>query len=118
MSNMFLIQEVSNISSICTLDSYKTIVKLIGVLMQWICVFVPIVIIIFGVKDLYNVIAGKGTDETLNKSIKSIVIRIVAGVGIFLLPGIVTFVLSWVSTWSEYESSFDVCTKCVWNKDC
>ena len=78
MSNMFLIQEVSNISSICTLDSYKTIVKLIGVLMQWICVFVPIVIIIFGVKDLYSVIAGKGTDETLNKSIKSIYVQCLA----------------------------------------
>ena len=47
-----------------------------------------------------------------------IAIRVLAGVFIFFLPGIVQFVLNMVNEWSDYKNDWCCCTECILNSDC
>ena len=102
---------------ICASPSYRKPMKFIGTIVNFLKIIVPIVIIAFGVVDLYKAVTGSKDDE-IKKSVKSIVIRIIAGIAIFLLPGIIQFILNWVNDWSNYKNSWCCCTDCLLNPDC
>ena len=67
--------------------------------------------------DLYKAITGS-KDEALPKAIKMICIRVIAGVFIFFLPGIVQFVLNMVNEYSDYKNNWCCCTECILNSNC
>ena len=54
------------------------------------------------------------------KAFKNILIRIIAGVFIFLLPGIVMFILSLVTEWNKdgYKNAWCCCADCILNPNC
>ena len=88
----------------------------IGRIIQIAKIFIPIIIIGFGVMDLFKAITGSKDDE-IKKSFKSLAMRCVAGVCVFFLPAIVSFIFSLVNDWNE--SDYNVCIKCIWNvKSC
>lgn len=105
--------------AICKMKSYRTPMKIVGMALNIVRIFVPILIIAVGIKELYNAIVGD-KDDTLKKAIHSIIIKLLAGILIFLLPGIVQFVISLVSTWNSegYQNNFACCTDCVLNFNC
>lgn len=109
--------EDTNVDYICASPSYRKPMKFIGTIVNFLKIIVPIVIIAFGVVDLYKAVTGSKDDE-IKKSVKSIVIRIIAGIAIFLLPGIIQFILNWVNDWSNYKNSWCCCTDCLLNPDC
>ncbi len=109
--------EDTNVESICAMPSYRKPMKFIGTIINFIKIIIPIVIIGFGLMDLYKAVTGSKDDE-IKKSIKSIAIRIIAGIFIFLLPGIIQFVLNMVNEWSDYKNSWCCCTDCLLNPDC
>lgn len=104
---------------LCTKPSYRKALKVVGVVINIVRVIIPLLILAFGVKDLYMAIVGD-KDERLMKAVKNIVFRIIAGVIIFLLPSIIQFLINLVSTWNDegYKSHFSCCTDCAFNFNC
>lgn len=113
----------TSISDVCSSPSYRKPMKFIGTIVQFLRYIVPIVIIGFGVMDLYKALTSD-KDDGLKKAIKSIIIRVAAGVAIFLLPGIVQFTLNLVDDWknntdgNNYNGAWCCCTDCVLNATC
>ena len=103
--------------SICASPSYRKVMRVGGVVLNFVKILVPIAIIAFGVVDLYKAVVSS-KDDRISKAVKSIAVRVVAGVAIFLLPGLVQFALSMVQEWSNYEVNWCCCTECLLNGDC
>ena len=103
--------------SICSSPSYRKPMLFLGKILNFVKIIVPIVIIVFGVLDFYKAITSS-KDEGLSKAFKSLIIRAIAGVCIFLLPGIVQLVLNMVNEWSDYSNNWCCCTECLLNGDC
>ena len=106
-----------DVYSICSSPSYRKPMLFLGKILNFVKIIVPIVIIVFGVLDFYKAITSS-KDEGLSKAFKSLIIRAIAGVCIFLLPGIVQLVLNMVNEWSDYSNNWCCCTECLLNGDC
>ena len=111
------IEADTTVADICNMPEYRKPMKIVGIVINFAKIIVPIIIIGFGVMDLYKAITSS-KDDGIKKAVKSIVIRVIAGVAIFLLPGLIQFVLNWVNEWSDYENSWCCCTDCLLNPDC
>lgn len=109
----------TNINNICTQSSYRKPARFIGILLNFIRIIVPIVIIGFGAFDFYKAMTAQ-KDGAFSKALKNIAIRVVAGVFIFLLPGIVQFVIQMVTEWNQdgYQNAWCCCTDCILNSQC
>ena len=107
----------TSVSDICSSPSYRKPMLFLGKILNFVKIIVPIVIIVFGVLDFYKAITSS-KDEGLSKAFKSLIIRAIAGVCIFLLPGIVQLVLNMVNEWSDYSNNWCCCTECLLNGDC
>ena len=87
----------------------------IGHIIRIAKIFIPIIIIGFGMKDFFNAVVGSKDDE-IKKSLKSLLFRAISGVCIFFLPAFIDLIFSWVSGWNgTYESSYQECFRCVWD---
>ncbi len=86
----------------------------IGHIVRIAKILVPILIIGFGMIDLFKAIVGSKDDE-IKKAAKSLIMRLIAGVCIFFLPSIVDFVFSLVDGWSNYQTNYQECFKCIWD---
>lgn len=107
----------TDIHTICSMPEYRKPMKFVGILVSFVKTLVPLFILAFGAYDLYKAMTGSKDDE-IKKAFKSIGIRILAGLFIFLLPGLIQFLLNMVNEWSEYKNSWCCCTECLLNKDC
>ena len=110
--------------SVCSSSSYRRPVRFIGWILSIVRIIVPIIIIGFGVFDLYKGMASFDAEKNTKASLKNLVIRILAGVFIFLLPGIIEFILGMVSTWTSgsgnynYSNAWACCSECVFDSSC
>ncbi|MBR1679965.1 MAG: hypothetical protein IJ704_04925 [Bacilli bacterium] len=104
---------------VCTKPSYRKTMKIVGLVIKVVRIVVPLLILVMGIKDLYTAVVGN-KEDTLFKAIKNIGIRLLAGVLIFLLPSIIQFLITLVSTWNDegYQNHFSCCTDCALNFDC
>ena len=107
----------TNIHNICSSPNFRKPAKLVGIVVTFIKILIPIFIILFGVIDFYKAITSQ-KDDGLKKAAKSVAIRAIAGVAIFLLPGLVQMVLNMVNEWSDYKNNWCCCTECILNSDC
>lgn len=94
----------------CTVQKVMGIVKLI---MNIICIIVPIVLIIMGSFDLFKAVTA-GKDEEIKKKQQTLIKRVIAGVIVFLVPTIVSVLMNllgaggdWKTCWNEADSSFE-----------
>lgn len=101
----------------CSSPEYRKPAKYIGTVVNFIRIIVPIVIILLGVKDLYSGMTAN-KDEGMKKAVRTIVIRVGAGLAIFLIPGLIQFILNMVNEWSDYKNNWCCCTECILNSDC
>lgn len=75
-------------------------------------IVIPILLIVFGSIDVGKaVIASK--DDELKKSIKTLVVRVIAGVIIFFVPSILNLVVKMIDDNDVYNGTFWDCTKCM-----
>ncbi len=107
----------TDIKNFCSSPSYRKPMKFLGTILNFVKAIVPIVIIIFGMVDLYKGITAS-KEDVLKKSVRTLAIRVMAGVFIFFLPGLIQFVLSMVNEWSNYKNTWCCCTDCLLNSDC
>jgi len=75
-------------------------------------ILIPLILIIFGSIDLFKaVIASK--DDEIKKSVKTLLIRAVAGIIIFFVPTFINFIVSVIDDDNVYNGDFADCTKCM-----
>lgn len=104
--------------SICIDSNVSSTLRGIGILITLIKILVPAVIIIIGIKNLFQIIVS-GKDDDLKKHVKSLVLRIVVGVIIFLIPGIINFIYDAAQDviGGGQSSDFDNCWNCLFDID-
>ena len=96
----------------------KEPLKFIGNIVLIVKIIIPIIIIAFGMIDFFRAMVGSKDDE-IKKSSRSLIFRIIAGIGIFLIPTIVSFIFSLIDSWANIEGDFNACQKCILNvKEC
>lgn len=86
--------------------------QIIGWVLWIFKIVIPIIIILFGMIDLGKAVVASKDDE-IKKSVKSLVMRAIAGVVIFFVPTIVGLIFNLVNDFSEVEGEYDVCATCV-----
>ena len=105
---------------VCT--TLAPIWQIVGWVLFVFKIAIPLIIIIFGARDLGKaVIASK--DDEIKKSIKSLVMRAIAGIVIFFIPSLVGAIFSMVNEFvsDDYSKEYDKCKHCVVNpggQDC
>ena len=92
----------------------KEPLKFIGNIVLIVKIIIPIIIIAFGMIDFFRAMVGSKDDE-IKKSFRSLIFRVIAGIVIFLIPTIVSFIFSLVDSWASIEGEFNACQKCVLN---
>ena len=121
ISDTFIILDAevndTSIGEICSMPQYRKTVRFFGTIVTFAKYIVPIIIIAFGIMDLYKAVTGAKDDE-IKKPFKAIMVRIAAGVLIFLLPGLVQFFFNMLNEWSNYKVDVCCCTECLLNSSC
>lgn len=98
--------------SICT--SLSPIWQIIGWVLWVFKIVIPIVIIVFGMIDLGKAVVASKDDE-IKKSVKSLVMRAIAGIIIFFIPTLVGAIFGLVGQFrsEEYEAEYNICKECI-----
>lgn len=109
----------SNVSTssvnVCSDASLIPTYKFIGQIIRIAKIFIPIIIIGFGMLDLFRSVTSAKPEE-IAKSLKTLLFRVIAGVLIFFLPAIINFIFSFVDNWSnQYENETKSCFNCIWD---
>ena len=88
--------------------------QIIGWVLWIFKIVIPIVIILFGMIDLGKAVVASKDDE-IKKSVKSLVMRAIAGVIIFFIPTIIGLIFGIVGDFSEVEAEYNICRSCITN---
>ena len=88
--------------------------QIIGWVLWIFKIVIPIIIILFGMIDLGKAVVASKDDE-IKKSVKSLVMRAIAGVIIFFIPTIIGLIFGIVNDFSEVEGEYNVCRECITN---
>lgn len=107
-----------SLSGVCGNSNVSSTLRSVGIIIIIVKVLVPAVIIIVGIKNLFMIITS-GKEEDMKKYAKAIALRVVIGVGIFLLPGIINFIYDSAQNiiGGGQSNSFDNCWNCLFDID-
>ena len=88
--------------------------QIIGWVLWVFKIVIPIVIIVFGMIDLGKAVVASKDDE-IKKSVKSLVMRAIAGIIIFFIPTLVGAIFGLVGQFrsEEYEAEYNICKECI-----
>ncbi len=107
----------TSLKKICASENIRKPLKMVGLVVGFLKILVPLIIIVLGGVDLFKALTSSKQDA-ISGAVKSICVRIVAGVCIFFLPGVIQMVLDLVNEWSNYKNTWCCCTECILNADC
>ena len=113
----YKVDDSVNVNNICSMPEFRKPARLVGVVITFLKIIIPILIILFGAIDFYKAVTSQ-KDDGFKKATKAVAIRAVAGIAVFLLPGIVQMVLNMVNEWSGYKNNWCCCTECILNSNC
>lgn len=102
-------------TAFCQREETKGAFRVIGWAIFIIKILVPIILIVAGSIDIGKAIIGS-KDDDLKKAIKTLAIRAIAGIIIFLIPSVLNFVLKIFNgndIYNEASGSFGYCTHCM-----
>ncbi|MEG0977146.1 MAG: hypothetical protein RSF02_01165 [Bacilli bacterium] len=87
--------------------------QFVGVILLVFKIVIPIVLIIWGMLDLGKAVIAS-EDKAISKAAKALAMRVLAGMLIFFIPTIISFVFTMVGTFNEdVKDDFDVCKLCI-----
>lgn len=97
----------------CT-GNFKRVFTAIGWIFFMAKIVIPIILIIFGSIDIGKAVISAKDDE-IKKSVKSLVIRIIAGIIIFFVPALLNVIVGLIGTDADgtYKGKFGACTSCM-----
>lgn len=111
--DIFLTLAASDIgtgSGFCTQTA--NIWQIVGYVLLVFKIVIPVLLIIFGMIDLGKAVIASKEDE-IKKASSSLVRRAIAGVVIFLLPTIITFIMGMITNFSQAQEDYDICRECI-----
>lgn len=82
------------------------VIAIVRLVMNIICIAVPIIMILMGTIDLFKAVTA-GKDADIKEKQKALITRIIAGVLVFLVPTIVSVIMnligvsSWRTCWNN-----------------
>ena len=82
------------------------VIAIVRLVMNIICIAVPIIMILMGTIDLFKAVTA-GKDDDIKKKQKALITRIIAGVLVFLVPTIVSVLMNligvskWRTCWNS-----------------
>lgn len=85
------------------------VIAIVRLVMNIICIAVPIIMILMGTIDLFKAVTA-GKDDDIKKKQKALITRIIAGVLVFLVPTIVSVltnligVSKWRTCWNNAKN--------------
>ena len=91
----------------------KSIWSLIGVIVFWIQIAIPVIIILLGTIDLGKAVIS-GDDKKVKEAQKAFIMRLIYGVAVFFVVFIVQVIFSAVG--EAQDSTSGLCWKCVGNR--
>ena len=89
-----------------------TIWAVVGWLMTIFKIVIPILLIVMGSLDFGKAVVAQKDDE-IKKASKSLAMRAVAAVIIFILPSVIMMVINWAMDISGTDMDYETCTDCV-----
>lgn len=85
------------------------VIAIVRLVMNIICIAVPIIMILMGTIDLFKAVTA-GKDDDIKKKQKALITRIIAGVLVFLVPTIVSVLMDligvskWRTCWNSAKN--------------
>ena len=88
--------------------------RLVGYFLMIFKIVIPIILIVLGMIDLGKAVVASKDDE-IKKSVKSLVMRAIAGIVIFFIPTLVGAIFSLVGEFGseEYQAEYKICSECI-----
>lgn len=105
----------SNLNVDCDTGN-STLLQVIGLvrfILNIICIAVPIIMILMGTIDLFKAVTA-GKDDDIKKKQKALITRIIAGVLVFLVPTIVTLIMSLLGAGGDWKKCWDNSKYSTW----
>jgi len=99
-------------TSYCSDPNFIKPFRFLGRIFSVVKIIIPLIIIIFGVIDLFKAVVGSKDDE-IKKSLRSLTMRTLAGVIIFFIPTLINLVFTLVDDWNKYSTDYSNCSKCI-----
>lgn len=93
------------LDEVCTNDTMQNVMSLVKLIMNVICIVVPIIMIVLGSLDLFKAVTA-GKEEEIKKKQKALITRLIAGVLVFLVPTIVRVLMSLIGS-DAWENCWD-----------
>ncbi len=106
-----LLDEVHVADNICADSSVLKAIRFVGYLLTIAKLFVPLIIVGFGVFDLYKSIVS--AENTMKKQLKSIGFRVIIGLLIFFIPTFVDVILSGLTNFNVLAEDYRKCEVCL-----
>lgn len=106
-----IVGETKHISNFCNEEEVQASLRFIGYLLLVVKILVPVLLIIFGTIDYFKAVVSSDADA-IGKSTKSLILRIIAGVIIFIIPTIINFVFGLLPSNSSIDN-INQCRTCV-----
>ena len=109
-------ENVLNTSTFCT-GAVQGVFTTIGWIFFFAKIIIPIILIIFGSIDLGKAVVASKDDE-IKKSVKTLIIRAIAGIIIFFIPTILSLIVEVIGgddIYNEYSGTFARCTYCMFH---
>lgn len=87
---------------VCSQTEVLQVMAIVRLIMNVICIAVPVVMIVMGSFDLFRAVTA-GKDEEIKKKQQTLIKRIIAGVIVFLVPTIVSVLMNLIGVgeWRE-----------------
>lgn len=107
-----------SLTGFCALPTISRTLKFVGLLFSLAKILVPAIIIIMGIVNLIKIITS-GKDDEVKKGVKNIATRILIGVVIFLLPGVIKWIFTIADDIVTQDEPSEIlnCVYCVLDKD-
>lgn len=96
-----------------TTDPLVQVIGLVRFILNIICIAVPIIMILMGTIDLFKAVTA-GKDDDIKKKQKALITRIIAGVLVFLVPTIVTLIMSLLGAGGNWKTCWDNAKSANW----
>lgn len=106
-------EEYYDVSNFCK-KNVLGVFTTIGWVFFIIKIVVPIILIVFGCIDFAKAVLSS-KDDDIKKSVKSLIMRIIAGIVIFIVPAVINMIVNLISDRNDnvYNGTFADCTSCM-----
>lgn len=101
-----------DLNGFCT--EVKDIMKVVGFVLFVFKIIIPLIIVVMGAFDLGKAVTS-GKEDDIKKQTKTLGVRIIAGIIIFIMPSIILWIFDFATNFDEAKGNmdFEVCQSCL-----